>query len=263
MQSPTGVPAVVLGSAFSQSLAANVAAQLEPLRIHTPLGPVLLHRHLPTGGVVLFRHGHPHRYLPHQIPWRAHARALSELGVTALLLTSSVGVLDPDIPPFVPHLAGDLLMLDNRLPDGSVCTIWPQPAADQAHLVVDDGLFNSALSDWIVQRFSLPERRLLFAYVPGPRTKTAAENHLLRSLGAQVNSMSIGPEVVLANELGIPTAAVLTGHKASARGAPSPTGITESLDRAQRSTLQVCLDFLAEAPTVAFGNHLYRFGAGT
>ena len=209
--------------------------------------------------MVLFRHGHPHHLLPHQIPWRAHAAALQALDVRALLLTSSVGVLDRSVPLYVPHLAADLLMPDNRLPDGSMCTMWPEPTAGQGHLVVDQGLFNAPLGDWLTAALGLPRRRLRFAYVPGPRTKTAAENALLQSLGIEVNSMSIGPEVVLANELEIPTIALLTGHKASASGGPGAAAISRSLDDARTANLAAVLRFLNGAPDVAFGNLLYRF----
>jgi len=62
------------------------------------------------------------------------------------------------------------------------------------------------------------EGGVVFAYVPGPRTKTPAENAAWRLAGADVNSMTLGPEVVLAAELGVPTAAVVVGHKRSGKG---------------------------------------------
>ncbi len=257
----TGPAAVVLGSAFSSALPSSLEADLSPFNVTTRFGTVRLHRHRPTQGLVLFRHGRPHRFLPHQIPWRAHAQAMSDLGVRALLLTSSVGQLDPSVPSFVPHVAGDLIMPDNRLPDGTMCTMWPTPTPGQAHLVVDLGLFNRTLGDWVAKRFDLPNRRLTFAYVPGPRTKTAAENRLYRQLGAQVNSMCVGPEVVLANELGIPTTAVLTGHKQSSAGGPTPAAIKDSLDHSMQVTIDLLGAFLSDAPTVPFGNHLYRFAS--
>lgn len=250
--------AVILGSAFA---AHEGLSGLVPTTVPTRFGTVVVHRHPPTGGVVVFRHGLPHRWLPHQIPWRAHALALQALGVHALLVTSSVGVLDPAVPQFVPHAVGELLMVDNRLPDGSPCTVWPTPHPDQGHLLLQDGLFNVVLEDWLRSQVALPPARLTFAYVPGPRTKTAGENALVRAGGAQVNSMSLGPEVVLANELEIPTIAVVAGHKAS-RGESGGTraAIAASLDRARDETLALVATFLAGAPAVPFGNVLYRFG---
>lgn len=252
-----GPAAVVLGSAFSEGEALGPTT---PVQVQTRFGPVELHRHTETGGVVLFRHGRPHRWLPHQIPWRAHALALAELGVRALLLTSSVGAPDPTVPLYAPHLAGDLVMLDNRLPDGSPCTVWPEPHPDQGHLVVREGLFHAALGAWMTGRFGLPERRLVFGYVPGPRTKTAAENRLVAQMGVEVNSMSVGPEVVLAGELELPTAALLVAHKASGDRGPDAAAVASSLVRSRAATIRIARGFLAEAPAVAPGNLVYRFG---
>ncbi|MBT5338686.1 S-methyl-5'-thioadenosine phosphorylase, partial [Candidatus Falkowbacteria bacterium] len=40
--------------------------------------------------------------------------------------------------------------------------------------------------------------------IEGPRFSTKAESHMFRALGADVINMSTVPEVILANELGIP-----------------------------------------------------------
>lgn len=251
----------ILGSAFTAS---GALGRLEAVSVDTPAGPVVLHHDPETGGWVVFRHGRPHRFLPNQIPYRAVAWALQAVGCTALLVTSSVGVLDPSVPLYEPHLLDDLLMLDNRLPDGSACTVFSAPRPGQGHLVVEGGLFNPQLSAWLRARAGLPERGLTFLYVQGPRTKTPAENRLAARMGAHVNSMTVGPEVVLANELGIPTAAVVVGHKHSVSGGPTPdpAGIAASLDRSREATLGLVRTFLAEAPAVPFGNALYCFGDG-
>lgn len=250
--------AVIVGSAFRDP---NALGPIEPLDVLTPAGSVRLYRHLDTDGLLLFRHGLPHRWLPHQVPYRAHALALQALGCHALLVTSSVGVLDPQLPLYQPHLLADLLMLDNRLPDGSACTIWPEPTKGQGHLVVREGLFSPTLSTWLQGRADLPGQRLTFLYVGGPRTKTRAENRMAATLGAEVNSMSLGPEIVLANELEIPCAGLVIGHKYSVPGGITPdrAGIAGSLEQAMQATAQVVRTFLAEAPAVAFGNVLYRF----
>ena len=44
--------------------------------------------------------------------------------------------------------------------------------------------------------------------IEGPRFSTRAESHMFRSWGADVINMSIAPETILANEAGIPYAAV-------------------------------------------------------
>ena len=103
--------------------------------------------------------------------------------------------------------------------------MWPAPEPGHGHLVVGEGLLAPALRDQVaglVGEGLGPE--VVFAYVGGPRTKTPAENRYWAWAGAQVNSMTVGPEVVLANELGIACAAVVVGHKYSHPDIPAPDG---------------------------------------
>jgi 5'-methylthioadenosine phosphorylase len=256
---------VILGSAFDRPELEG--RSLVPERVQTRFGEVTLWR-FPCAGReawVLFRHGVPHKLLPHQIPYRAHAAALGAKGCRALLVTSSVGVLDASLPLDSPLVLSDLMMLDNRLPDGSACTIYPEPVAGQGHLVLEEGLLSSALSRQVesiaVELGWTEVRRAVFAYVPGPRTKTAAENQLLARLGAQVNSMTVGPEVVLANELEIPTAAVVVGHKHSTAEAQEldPELVSRSLRSSREILERLAAGWLQRAEPVPFGNRIYRF----
>ena len=84
--------AVILGSAFEPPVLGG--CRLDPFEVDTAFGRVTLHRWGKGASYVLFRHGAGHRFLPNQIPYRAHATALSHVGCDALLVTSSVGVLD-------------------------------------------------------------------------------------------------------------------------------------------------------------------------
>lgn len=258
--------AAIVGSSFSADFP---GLELAPEEVHTSAGPVILQRvaGLARPAYLLFRHGLPHRYLPHQIPYRAHALALREVGCAALLVTSSVGVLDASLSLYEPLLLGDLLYLDNRLPDGSTCTLFAEPRPEQGHLVLGEGLVSPGLGAQ-VRRLAedagapLAAEEVLFAYVGGPRTKTRAENALLARLGAQTNSMTVAPELVLAGELEIACAAVLVGHKYSGPAAPleGATEVAESLRRARERLATVVRAFLAGAEPSAAGNHLFRFG---
>ena len=223
----------------------------EPVEVATPFGPTTLHRH--RAGWLCFRHGLPHRFLPHQVPWRANAWALREVGVEALVVTSSVGVLDPEVPLFEPLLVEDLLWPDMRLPTGEVCTL-----AEDFHLVLDEGLVSAALNRQVRDLAGeLPG--VVFAYVPGPRTKTRAENRYLAQAGAQVNSMSVGPELVLANELELPCLALVVGHKHSHPEVPTVEGIAASLERSREAQVALVERLLRELEPVPFANRLFRF----
>jgi 5'-methylthioadenosine phosphorylase len=259
--------AIILGSAFDQM---PTFLSLEARKFATPYGESTLY-YLPDSdpsAYVLFRHGVPHTYLPHQIPYRANAWALKEVGCGALVVTSSVGITDPEIPIFKPLLVSDLIMLENRLPDGSTCTMFTEPSLDHAHLIITEGLFNPALKAQLsemAERCEWPvEAEAIFSYVGGPRNKTPAENRLMPKLGSQVNSMSLGPEVVLANELEIPTAGLVVGHKYSIPGRETEndsTSLEESFERSREAFGKLVVEFLNNGRPVPFGNVLYRYGS--
>ena len=259
--------AAILGSAFSDSLPGELDLTTET--VETEWGDQTLHR-LDTAdrpAYVLFRHDLPHRLLPNQINYRAQAAALQAVGCEALLVTSSVGVLDPDVPINRPLLVEDLLMLENRLPDGSACTMFAEPSPAHGHLVLDDSLFATELTEQVRDlagkvRASVADE-VTFAYVQGPRSKTAAENRALPRLGAQVNSMTLGPEVVLANELEIPCAGLVVGHKYSIpdRDPPEQEALSATLDRSREEQERIVTAFLREGTPVEFPNTIYRFDA--
>jgi 5'-methylthioadenosine phosphorylase len=260
-----GAIAVTLGSAFGSEALHEL--RLAPVEVDTPWGPQTLLRadRSDRPAYALFRHGLPHRWLPNQIPYRAQAYALREAGCEALLVTSSVGVLDPRIPLNAPLLVTDLLTLDNRLPDGSACTMFDRPSPGHGHLVLSEGLFSEKLTAQVREIASRLEieiaAEVIFGYVGGPRSKTRAENLMWSRLGAQVNSMTLGPEVVLANELGIPTAGLAIGHKHSlpSLDAPDSRGVDVSLEQARAAQQELVAAFLGRGNPVPFGNHLYRY----
>lgn len=258
--------AAILGSAFHTLTG---ALDLTRHSVETPWGPQVVHRvaDAERPAYVLFRHGVPHRLLPNQINYRAQAWALREVGCGALLVTSSVGVLDADVPLYTPLLVRDLIMLTNRLPDGSTCTMFDEPSPDHGHLVLDDGLFATALERQLrtlARQADAPiaDEGVVFAYAGGPRGKTAAENRMWPRLGAQVNSMTLAPEVVLANELEIPCAGLAVGHKYSLPDHAPPqdhTALADTLDRSRAEQEKIVQRFLYQGTPVPFGNRIFRF----
>jgi 5'-methylthioadenosine phosphorylase len=271
-RAPRGV-AVILGSALDGRIPDELG--MRPRTVQTPYGPQELLEGTTDAGLpahVIHRHGLPHARLPHQVNFRAQAWALRQMGCGALVLNSSVGVLVDDVPLFTPLLATDLLMPENRLPDGSLCTLFtdaavaadPEVRGLQGHLVLRDGIFSGALAAQLRGLAAVPAGPdpLVFVYAPGPRTKTPAENRFWAAAGGQVNSMSVGPEAVLAAEAGIPCAALVVGHKRSgdAESAPGREALARSLDEARAATESVLLTFLRQGAPVEVANLIYRFG---
>lgn len=261
--------AVILGSAFAEGAASFSA---EPQEVQTRFGRQLLYRvesekNNGHPAYLLFRHGVPHRLLPNQIDYRAQAAALRAVGCGALLVTSSVGVLDADLPLYRPLLLGDLLTMDNRLPSGAACTMFDEANEEHGHLVLDEGLFSDALTQQVAALGEDVDAapaadQVVFGYVGGPRGKTAAENRMWHRLGAQVNSMTVAPEVILANELEIPCAALVVGHKYSVPDVDNPEDegtVADTLDQSREALRRVVRAFVKRGEAVTFGNHLFRF----
>jgi len=258
--------AVILGSAFDEM---PDWLSLEEQKYSTPYGEATLF-HLPDSdpaAYVLFRHGVPHTFLPNQIPYQANAWALKEVGCGALVVTSSVGVFKQDFPLFSPLLVNDLVMLDNRLPSGNTCTMFTEPAKDHAHLIITEGLFSAELGK---QLGNLAEAcqwpvagEVIFGYVGGPRNKTPAENRIWRNFGVDVNSMTLGPEIILANELEIPTAGLVVGHKYSIPGLETENdnlSLDDSFAQSRKAFAKLIISFLENGRAASFNNVLYRYG---
>ena len=85
---------VILGSARETPVLGN--RELRAETISTRFGPVPLYRYPCDGGEawVLFRHGVPHRYLPNQIPYQAHAAALKSV-VLGLIILATASLIVP------------------------------------------------------------------------------------------------------------------------------------------------------------------------
>jgi len=257
--------AVILGSAFST----DSFRELQPRRevISTNFGDQTLYKVDGQKNPVylLFRHGLPHRLLPNQINYRAQAAALKKVNCGALLVSSSVGVMDAGLPLFKPMLVHDLMMPDNRLPDGSVCTMFNEPSEEHGHLVLKEGLFSRALSNQVCELagdiIAETRKEIVFAYAGGPRGKTKAENNMWIKLGAHVNSMTLAPEVILANELEIPCAGLVVGHKYSVPGKENPgeDDVGASLEESRSAMKELILAFIQHGAPVEFENHIYRF----
>ncbi len=258
--------AVILGSAFGDQIPQEL--DMQPIDVDTRWGTQTIYSGTAQSGrnmYALIRHGSPHQLLPHQINYRAQAAALKAVGCGALVINSSVGVLDGEIPLYEPLLLTDQLMSENRLPDGSTCSMFTEPEEGQGHLVLNEGLFSEALANQLKQlhgdNIYQRDQETVFVYAGGPRSKTAAENRMWAQLGGHVNSMTVAPEVVLANELEIPVAGLVVGHKYSLPELDNPPEeeIQESLVNARAATKEILIDFLQQGSPVEFANHIYRY----
>lgn len=157
--------------------------------------------------VLIARHGNRHQYSPSQVNYRANIRALKDNGVTHILATTACGSLREEIG------RGDFVILDQFIDfTRHRKTTFFESFEDGAHHTSMADPFDSSLRQALLQAAGELGLRVhpqgTVVTIEGPRFSSKAESRMYRSWGADVINMSIAPEAILANEIGIPYAAV-------------------------------------------------------
>ncbi|MGB3681515.1 MAG: hypothetical protein WA990_03410, partial [Rubrobacteraceae bacterium] len=158
------------------------------------------------------RQGPGHRFLPHQIQYRANLAALARLGARAVLATTVVGAVDPALSLERPVLFDDLFFPDNRLPNGEICTIFTEPGdPERGHLILSEP-FSPRLRSRVARAAEELELEPtiggVYGHTNGPRFETRSEIGSFAAAGVTAVSLTCGPEAVLAGELELPYALI-------------------------------------------------------
>lgn len=172
--------------------------------VHTPYGKPSDTLTIGTIGnrevVMLARHAKGHSISPTKIPFRANVWALKSVGCTHILATTACGSLREKMKP------GDLVFIDQFI--------------DFTKLRALTFFENKVVHTQMADPFDLHLRQILarvarklhvrhhekgtMVTIEGPRFSTRAESFMFKKIGADLINMSTVPEVILANELGIP-----------------------------------------------------------
>ena len=158
--------------------------------------------------VILSRHGRQHTISPSQVNNRANIWAIRELGCTHILATTACGSLRQEIG------RGDFVVLDQFIdftrhrPITFFESFEPHQMKHTPMADPFDPFLRSKLIETAYElKMKLFETGTVVT-IEGPRFSTRAESNMFRSWGADVINMSTAPEAILANELGIPYAAI-------------------------------------------------------
>jgi purine nucleoside phosphorylase len=186
----------------------------EQRTVPTPEGdvPVTVGR---LGGVEivhLARHRDGHELVSHQVTHRANVLAMRELAVDAVLAVTVCGTCDASAELGSLVVFDDLHFLQNRLGDGSLCTLHTEPGAPgRGHWVFEDP-FSAPLRTALLQAARDAGLTVrdggCYGHVDGPRFNTKAEIRGLVAAGVTAVSQTAGPETVLFGEAGIPYALI-------------------------------------------------------
>ena len=158
--------------------------------------------------VLIARHGREHTIPPTQVNYRGNIQALKDQGCTHILATTACGSLREQIG------RGDFVILDQFIDFTrlrKVSFFEEFAPGDMKHTPMAEP-YSEELRNILIE--TAQELNLKYhgkgtvVTIEGPRFSTRAESEMFRIWGADVINMSIASETILANEAGIPYAAV-------------------------------------------------------
>src|SRR4029450_13909804 len=100
----------------------------------------------------------------------------------------------------------DLHFVNDRLPDGSLCTFFTEPGARERGHWIYEGPFSGDLRGALLGAAFAVRDGACSGHVDGPRFNTRAEIRGLAAAGVTAVSQTAGPETVLAGEAELPVA---------------------------------------------------------
>ncbi len=121
-------------------------------------------------------------------------RYLREQGVKKIIITSAVGALNPK------YQVGDLVILQD------IITLFCRSPLSGSQFQNMSQPFSPSLVESAVRSCTtvdMPMQKGVHVYFKGPHYETFADKMALRFLGADVCGMSMAPEVIMANHLGM------------------------------------------------------------
>jgi 5'-methylthioadenosine phosphorylase len=157
---------------------------------------------------ILSRHGRQHTIPPTQVNNRANIWAVQKMGCTQILASTACGSLRQEIG------RGDFVVLDQFIDftrHRAVTFFESFEPKEIKHTPMADP-FDHFLRSKIIETAKELSLKIFetgtVVTIEGPRFSTRAESNMFRMWGADVINMSTAPEAILANELGIPYAAI-------------------------------------------------------
>ncbi len=213
------------------------------------------------------RHRDGHALLSSAVTHQANVTALAELGVDGVLGATVCGALDPAVALGSLIVFDDLHFLANRLPDGSICTLWTEPGQPHRGHWIFDTPFSAQLRGALLAGAAAAGHPVrdggCYGHVDGPRFNTRTEIAALAGSGVTAVSQTAGPETVLCGEAELPYA--LVGYATDyANGiASEPTPVQTLVELIGASTATFASTLAATLPLVpkalpAVGTH-FRF----
>ena len=190
----------------------DILEQAHDLSVNTvwgaPSAPLRLGKISGVDVALLGRHGRQHTIPPTQVNYRANVQALKDAACTHILATTAVGSLREEIG------RGDLVIIDQFIDFTKQRAMSfyesfaPHRPMHAPMAEPFDAKMRATLMAVCEERGFVYHRSGTVVTIEGPRFSTRAESRMFRAWGADIINMSVATEAALANEAGIPYAAV-------------------------------------------------------
>lgn len=189
----------------------DILENCKKIEADTPYGPpssdIMTGLINDTQVLILARHGRKHQYSPTQVNNRANIYALKQAGATHILSTTACGSLRQEID------RGHFVILNQfidftRFRKNTFTDSFEQGVVHTAMAHPFDESLRNVLYRSATELGLKVHGKGCVVTIEGPRFSTVAESNMFRLWGADVINMSTAPEAMLANEAGIPYAAV-------------------------------------------------------
>jgi purine nucleoside phosphorylase len=267
------MPVAIITGSGTHSLPGFEGA--EAAAVETPFGPVEVSHGSLAGVEVLHvsRHGAGHVRLSNQVTHRADIWALGHLGADAVVGCTACGAVDPSLDLGSLVVFDDLHFISNRLPDGSLCTLFTEPGdRRRGHWILHGGPFSEGVRSALLAGAAAAGRPArdggTYGHVDGPRFNTPSEIAQLAACGVVAVSQTGGPETVLCGELELPFALIgfVTDYANEVKpGEPTAVSTLGELMASSTavfaSVLEVAVQRLAASPPAPAGT-MFRFEQG-
>jgi len=164
-------------------------------------------------------------------------RVMKLLGVKWLLLSNAAGAINKT------YQKGDLMLLDdhiNLLPENplsgkNIDELGPRfPDMSCPYSTEINNKMEAA-----AQKLGITLHKGVYAVVAGPNLETRAEYRYLGLIGADVVGMSTAPEVIVANHMGLPCAAVSVVTDLCDPDNLAPANLADILDTAGKAEIKL------------------------
>lgn len=193
--------AIIGGTGLTQLEGLDIQRAVE---VETPYGapsaPVLVGNYAGCEVLFLARHGHPHRFPPHKVNYRANLWALKQAGAEAIIAVNAVGGIHPAMG--TGHLCVPHQLVDYT--SGREHTFFADDLEQVTHIDFSYP-YNEPLRQQLISALAAQGEAYsdfgVYGCTQGPRLETVAEITRLERDGCDIVGMTGMPEAALAREI--------------------------------------------------------------